>query len=57
MMRHIREDPVETWEDMKEKLMLKYVTPSFSQQLLDKWNQWTQGNKSATDYITKLMNI
>ena len=33
--------------------MLKYVPPSFSQQLLYKWNQWTQGNKSATEYIAK----
>jgi len=33
--------------------MLKYVSPSFSQQLLDKWNRLTQGNKSATDYIAK----
>jgi len=31
---------------------LKYVPP-FSQQLLDKWNWLTQGNKSAIDYITK----
>ena len=52
-MRYRREDPVETWEGMKEKLMLKYVPPSFSQQLLDKWNRLTQGNKSATDYIAK----
>ena len=52
-MRYRREDPVDTWEGMKEKLMLKYVPPSFSQQLSDKWNRWTQGNKSVTDYITK----
>ena len=31
MMRYKREDLVETWEDMKEKLMLKYVPASFSQ--------------------------
>ena len=30
MMRYRREDPVETWEGIKEKLMLKYVPPSFS---------------------------
>ena len=52
-MRYRREDPVETWEGMKEKLMLKNVSPSFSQQLLDKQNLLTQGNKSATDYIAK----
>jgi len=28
-------------------------SPSFRQQLLDKWNRLTQGNKSATDYIAK----
>jgi len=38
---------------MKEKFILKYISPSFSQQLLDKWNRLTQANKSATDYITK----
>jgi len=52
-MRYRKEDPAETWEGMKEKLMLKYVPPSFNQQLLDKWNRWTQGNKSATNYIAK----
>jgi len=36
---------------MKEKLRLKYVPPSFSQQLLDKQNRLTQENKSVTDYI------
>jgi len=49
MVRYRREDPVETWEGMKEKLMLKYILSSFSQQLLKKWNRLTQGNKSATE--------
>jgi len=35
MTRYRRDDPVETWEGMNEKLMLKYIPPSFSQQLLD----------------------
>ena len=51
MMRYRREDLVETWEGMKEKVMLKYVPSSFSQQLLYKWNRLTQRNKSAIDYI------
>jgi len=38
---------------VKEKLSLKYVSTSFSQQLLDKWNRLTQENKSIIDYITK----
>jgi len=37
----------------EREVMLKYVPPSFSQQLLDKWNRLTQGNKSATYYIAK----
>jgi len=37
----------------KEKLILKYVPPSFIQQLLDKCNRLTQENKSATNYIAK----
>ena len=44
---------METWEGMKEKLMLKYVPLSFSQQLLDKWNRWTQENNLVTDYFAK----
>ena len=53
MMRYRRDDPVKTWEDMKKKLRLKYISHSFSQKLLDKWNRLTQGNKSATEYIAK----
>jgi len=36
MMRYEKEDPVKTWEGMKEKFRLKYIPPSFSQHLLDK---------------------
>ena len=36
IMRYKRDDPVETWESMKEKLKLKLVPPFFTQQLLDK---------------------
>ena len=53
-MRYRREDPMKTWEVMKEKFWLKYVPLSFSQQLLDKQNRLTQENKSATDYIAKI---
>ena len=52
-MRYRRDDPVETWEGVKEKLTLKHISPFFSQQLFDKWNMLTQENKSATDCIAK----
>ena len=52
-MRYRREDSEETWEGMKEKLRLKYVPLSFSQQLPDKCNRLTQRNKLATNYIAK----
>ena len=51
MIRYRRDDPVETWEGIKDKL--KYISLSFSQQILDKWNKLTQGNNLATYYITK----
>jgi len=38
VMRFRKDRPVETWEGMKEKLRLKYVLLSFSQQLLHRWN-------------------
>ena len=48
---------METWEDKKEKLRLKYISLPFSQQLLDKWNRLTQENKSATYYVAKFDGI
>ena len=38
---------------MKEDLETKYVPPSFSDRLMDKWNQYIQGNKSAKEYVAK----
>ena len=53
MIRYKREHIVETWEVMKEKHSLKYISPFFSQQVLDKWNGLTQENKLITNYIAK----
>jgi len=31
----------------------KYMMPSFYARLLDKWHKFTQGNKSAKEYVAK----
>jgi len=38
---------------MKKEVEIKYESPSFSDRLMDKWHQYTQGNKSAKEYIAK----
>jgi len=38
---------------MKDELKGKYVPSSFSNRLMDKWHQYTQGNKSAKEYVAK----
>ena len=38
---------------MKDELREKYVPPSFSTCLMDEWHQYTQGNKSTKEYVTK----
>ena len=38
---------------MKEELEIKYVPPSFNARLMDNWHQYTQGNKSAKEYIRR----
>ena len=45
--------PIKTWDMMKEKLKGKYVPPSFSDRLMDKWHQYTQGNKLEKEYVAK----
>ena len=37
---------------MKEELEIKNVPP-FSARLMDNWHQYTQGNKSAKEYVEK----
>jgi len=41
---------------MKDKLIMKYVSPSFSQQLLDKWNMLTQETSRPPTTSQNLMN-
>jgi len=41
MMQFRRDDLVEASEGLEEKLRLKYISSSFRQQLLDKWNRLT----------------
>jgi len=38
---------------MKNELQTNYVSPSLSARHTDKWHQYTQGNKSAKEYLTK----
>jgi len=38
---------------MKEEIETKYVLSSFSAHLMDNWHQYTQGNKSAKEYVEK----
>jgi len=53
-LRELRgEHPIGTWRDMKTQLKQKYLLPSYYQRLLDKWNQFSQGSKSAKEYTAK----
>jgi len=53
-MRAARDqEPIDAWRRMKDKLKGKYVSPSFSARLMDKWRRYTQGNKSAQEYVEK----
>ena len=45
--------PIEIWDMMKDELKGKYVLPSFSDRLMDKWHQYTQGNKSVKKHVAK----
>ena len=32
-----RQEPIDTWDDMKAQLRIKYLPPSYHQTLLDEW--------------------
>ena len=38
---------------MRDELKGKYVPPSVNAHLIDKWHRYTQGNKSAQEYVKK----
>jgi len=38
---------------MKDELKRKYVLPFYYARLLDRWHQFSQGNKSAKQYVAK----
>ena len=53
-LRELRgEHPIDTWRDMKTQLKQKYLPHSYYPRLLDKWNQFYQGSKSAKEYVAK----
>ena len=53
-MRAARDqEPINTWRRMKDEFKGKYVPPSFSAHLMHKWHRYTQGNKSAQEYVEK----
>ena len=45
--------PIDTLDRMKEELETKYVPSSFSAHLMYNWHQYTQGIKSAKEYVEK----
>ena len=48
--RDLEESIIVTW---KLRLNKKYLSPTYYPRLLDKWNQFYQGNKSAKEYVVK----
>ena len=53
LLNQRRQDLIEIWDEIKEKLREKYLPTSYQQRLLDQWQRLTQGNRSVTEYITR----
>ena len=50
---HRRQEPISTWDEMKDKLHEKYLPTSYLQCILDQRQRLTQGSKTVTEYIAK----
>jgi len=49
-----RQDPLEIWSAMKDKLKNKYVLASYYDHLLNNWQWLTEGTKSIKGYVAQL---
>ena len=45
-------NPIQSWEEMKDKFKGKYLIESYRQRLLDKLHNFRQGSMSIQDYMT-----
>jgi len=52
-----RRDPIETWNEMKEKFKKKYLPPSYKDHLLDQLNNLRIDSMSVQDYMTKFNDV
>ena len=52
-----RQEPIRIWDEMKAKLSQKYLPITFQDQQLDKWSRFTQGTRSADEYIEKFVEF
>ena len=50
---HRRQEPINTWDEMKDKFCEKYLPTSYQQCILNQWQRLTQGSKFVTEYIIK----
>jgi len=51
-----RESPIESWEEMKNKLKEKYLPKFYMNHFLDKLHNLCQGNIFVQVYIARLMS-
>ena len=47
------QQPIQTWNAMKDQLKERYIPPSYFSQLLNQWYRLSQENLSVKDYVAK----